>query len=188
MWAGYKWFLFWQAQKGFHLNISQVILGMELFINLCKELAWSHVVRFFYCAIDYFGVRGIMAYLPQRILFSLHVPLSFITTVLLSFYWSELVGNTTGKRATFLESRWTQISASVVCVVLLGMELATSVTNGLYIGGDIIFATVYSMAGCNTLVGFAFLFSGRRLVKALSSSTARQSGTLAKVMSRQLIG
>lgn len=175
--ASYKLYLFHQAQKGFHMNISQITLGVESVTNF---------LRFIWCAVDPFhGPHNIYPWSFVKFLQTFHAALNFVSLIFIGFYWTDLVNNSTGSKSTFLSRTSTKIMAFLFVAVVLGIEIFATSLDSTYVGGH--YWTLIS--ACTFIVewffiGTWFLYCGWKLIRALSKGKGSKEAGVQKVTRR----
>jgi len=175
--AGYKLYLFAVAQKGISLNIAQVVLANEFLTNF---------IRFIWCAIDpVHGARRILPWELIKYFFTIHIAINCINLILIGFYWTDLVNNSTGSKSTFLQRKETKALFSFITLFIFGVEIYCDVLDSKYIGGNMwsLYICYFYMAEWAT-VGTWFLFCGFRLVYTLSQGGKKRDPGVLKVARR----
>ena len=177
--SAYKLFLFIQAQKGLRFNISQIALASEVITNVC---------RFLWMGLDpFFSARGTWPWGMVKLLITMPVATNIATLLLVGFYWTDLVNNTTGSKSTFLQKKSTIATASLMCATLFGLELTSSIREGLYMGGVILgFITSQAYSLFWFVLANWFWYRGFKLVKALNKGGKKSGDSGIRTLTRRI--
>eukprot|EP00753_Platysulcus_tardus_P009591 PLAT2197.1.p1 GENE.PLAT2197.1~~PLAT2197.1.p1 ORF type:complete len:565 (+),score=196.82 PLAT2197.1:617-2311(+) len=164
-----KWRLFVLAEKGMRLSIAQTCLALQTFASLVRAL--------FFALDPFFSARRI-PFSIGRFMLTISQPLSFVTALLLVFYWNEILdpSSGTGSRTGLFAKRSTKIATAVLCSIIILVDFLTSLDNALYNIVELEFYIIGVAASLVALVqliiAVGFIVMGSRVVKALGKGTA----------------
>lgn len=118
------WRLFNYVKKyGFVLSLAQTILSMILI---------SNTLKFIVVTIDPIYSRGIFGYMASSILQTFTFPISSLTTLLITFYWHEVMTLTSSKVYINIRKKIFVIPLIVFAVGIFLLELGSSIARGLH--------------------------------------------------------
>lgn len=118
------WRLFNYIRKyGIVGSLAQTILSMILFSNLLK---------FIVVTIDPIFSRDIFGYMASTILLTFTFPISSLTTLLITFYWHEIITLNSAKVYVNIRKRIFVIPLIVFAVCIFLLELGSSIVRGLH--------------------------------------------------------
>jgi hypothetical protein len=145
-------------------SIPQVCLWIELFANLERAI---------YLAVDPWFCRGIFPLAASHILYTISLPATPATSLLITLYWKELLTNQKSKTVTFLDKA--QIPFYVAVSIIWAFEFTIAVLRSVGEGPLATLVTIISV-----FYGVALLFTsifffiyGDRLLKTLNSTKSR---------------
>jgi hypothetical protein len=151
--ASYKLFWFVKAQ-GIHLTVPQVCLTIEIVANL---------VRAMYCFVDPIFGRRIFTRIPGFLFLILTIPVFVTTTLLLIYYWREIMSLKGVKVITFLDKF--RIPCIIVVAILFAAEILWALLRALEFDPTILFyfiTAIYFVASFFAL--YVVFISGSQLL------------------------
>lgn len=107
---------------GLTFSLAQTIMAMVLVSNFFKLI---------YISIDPIFSRNIFGYMASQVLSTITFPISAITTLLITFYWHEVLEKTSARVYFNLHNKKFIIPAIIFSVGILTLELTTSILRGL---------------------------------------------------------
>jgi hypothetical protein len=154
--AAKKLYLF-VTRKGCERNIPQLVLIFEIVANTLRIIAVT---------VDPIQSQRIFPYLLNQVLFTVSWPFSLMATLLITFYWHELIGKTNVNLNNFLAKMkipfWCTFGVLLVVEVLSGVVRGAGFSISIF---KIIVGTLYIVL--DGAIAIFFLVTGVRLVKAL---------------------
>jgi hypothetical protein len=187
--SGYKLFLFIESAKGIKLHISQIVLLIEFLSNLSTFLpltscilSHSPLVRFVWGIDPLHGAYNILPWPVIIWLKTLPTAVNCISIILISFYWMDLVNNSTGAKSSFLSNPISKAVCLSLGCTILGIEIWLDAQGSMYsAGGTWVLYICYFYIGLWFVIGSWFLYSGFSLVKALNKGKKGKEGGASKV-------
>jgi len=129
------------AKVGVTFSLAQTILGLILISNIVKLIVVS---------VDPIYSRHIFGYLASTILNTITFPISLLTTLLITFYWHEIITMSSSKVYVNIRRKMFVIPAIIFTVSIFILEVASSVVRGLQF-------TVMKLANASTGLFIALL-------------------------------
>jgi hypothetical protein len=122
--------VFYMSVNGFYLTfmykrtatLALVILGLEALCQFLR-LIWL---------VDPFAIRGLYPKIPERILTTLHQPVSVSVTILVVLYWRQILTAKGGKQSTFLSGTCAQASFFIGSLLVITADLVAAISDGTY--------------------------------------------------------
>jgi hypothetical protein len=194
----WKLYLFIKEQ-GVVVNVTPIVLTIEIISSVCKKLESetfiNRKVRFLLFISP--PVSGFYTWPFTNSIYSLTWPLSFVASLMLAFYWSEMLQRTEGKtglKAKVMSNlKRMKIPFMIIAFVVLGIEFSTNLVrfakidfssrNCLRTGrfvSQIGFLVINTAINLIVSLGVAlyYIINGCRLLRFLYTSTVHSSSII----------
>lgn len=156
--AAYKLHLYRiYGETGLRWNVSQVTLWLEII---------SNSLRFLHVAVDPLGCRKVLTYFGHNSLERMSLPFTLAASLLIVFFWYELMKKPTGKIHSFLYKL--KIPFYILIGVLLALQAITvsvAVTTWTSFQMDLLIIILYVIL--TSFIMVFYLITGVRLLKHL---------------------
>jgi hypothetical protein len=143
--------------RGCHLTLPHLVLCFEIVGNADRLVAVT---------VDPLQLRIVFPFVVNQMLFTTSWPFTILTTILLTFYWHELIYKTDVRVNTFLNKL--KIPFWIIAVVLIAVEFTISLLRGLAFElGPLIIVVGVVYVVINTTAVIFFFVTGIKITKLL---------------------
>lgn len=147
---------------GVAFTLAQMIMTMILISNILKLV---------YLAVDPIFSRNIFSYMASQVLNTMTFPISAITTLLITFYWHEVLKKTSAKAYFNLHKKRFIIPSIIFSILIFALEISTSVLRGFqYNVQTISIVATSSFLAVLVVVNIYCLYIGGRVLHQISKS------------------